>query len=97
MGHVQSMNMLRLKANSNCWICEGWTEFKFEFEPPNIEKIDNDTMPIMLHLSCDRYHGELLVRENPSFETQYCTVRMLPPGEVSYYYTVNGEITLQGD
>jgi hypothetical protein len=84
------MNLLRLKANSNCWICEGWTEFKFDFEPPNVKSIDNDTMPVMLHMSFDRYEGELLVRTNPSFETHYTTVRMLPPGEVTYYYTVNG-------
>ena len=91
------MNMLRLKANSNCWICEGWTEFKFDFEPQDGEKIDNDTMPVNLHLSCDKFNGELLLREASTYDVIYSTFRMLPPGEVTYYYTVNGEQQLQHD
>lgn len=54
-------------------------------------------MPVMLHLSCDKFQGELLLRESSSFEVIYSTMRMLPPGEVSYYFTVNGELQLQGD
>jgi len=89
--------MLKLKANSNCWICEGWTEFKFVFEPPDGDKIDNDTMPVQLHISCDKYSGELLQREPLPYEVVYETVRMLPPGEVTYYYTIDGKATVQGD
>ena len=89
--------MLKLKANSNCWICEGWTEFKFDFEPQSPEKIDNETMPVVLHISSDKYQGELLLREASTFEVRYSTYRMLPPGEATYYYSVNGEVTLRGD
>ena len=58
---IKNKQTLRLKANSNCWICEGWTEFSFTFEPPNPEVIDKETTQVMLHLSVDRYQGELLV------------------------------------
>lgn len=97
VGQIHSPSVLQLKATSNCWICEGWTEFKFTFEPHEPEKIDNDTMPVMLHLSADNFEGELLLRENSSFEVIYSTMRMLPPGEISYYFTVNGEVNLSGD
>lgn len=95
-GQIRNKFHLRLKAASNCWICEGWTEFKFVLEPPNPDSIDNDTTPVMLHTSCDDYQGELLVREN-SYEMVYSTIRMLPPGEVTFYYSVNGEPCLQSD
>ena len=43
-GLVKNKNLIKLKATSNCWICEGWTEFKFEFKPQ--EKIDEDIVPV---------------------------------------------------
>lgn len=55
MGQIKNNFHLKLKATSNCWICEGWTEFRFVFEPPNPERIDNDTCPILLHVSCDEF------------------------------------------
>jgi hypothetical protein len=30
-GHVHNTRLLELKVSSNCWICEGWTEVRFEF------------------------------------------------------------------
>jgi len=44
--------------NDHCWICEGWTAYDFEFQPE--EWIDVDIIPVKLHVSCDRYEGELL-------------------------------------
>jgi hypothetical protein len=46
----------------------------------------------MMHVSCDKYQGELLDLDpdtSPS-EMVYYTTRMLPPGEATYYYSVNG-------
>ena len=54
-GKVKNKNLIKLKATSNCWICEGWTEFKFTFNVPEHLEIDNDMTPIMLHASCDKY------------------------------------------
>jgi hypothetical protein len=31
-GTLKNKDLIRLKATSNCWICEGWTEFKFIFK-----------------------------------------------------------------
>ena len=32
-GNVRNTKMLELKVGSNCWICEGWSEVRFEFKP----------------------------------------------------------------
>jgi hypothetical protein len=88
--------MLELKAHSNCWVCEGWTEFRFDFNPPNPEEIDQATTPIMLHVSCDKYQGELLDRDSSGGDQLcYSTTRMLPPGTLTYYYSVNSAAALQ--
>jgi hypothetical protein len=51
-GH-HTQHRMSLKAASNCWICEGWSEYKFEVIPPT--KIDEKTVPVYLHLSTDDY------------------------------------------
>jgi hypothetical protein len=54
-------------------------------------------MPVKLHLSCDKYQGELLERDlgGDDGEVTYSTTRMLPPGEITYYYSVNDLPQLQ--
>jgi len=47
-------------------------------------------MPVEIHMSCDGYQGELLERDMGGDEVTYSTTRMLPPGEITYYYSVNG-------
>lgn len=89
MGQIKNKNLIGLKATSNCWICEGWTEFKFIFKPK--EEIDAMTTPIQLHISSDQYQGELLERDTTYIgEIVYSTTRMVPPGEATYYFSING-------
>ena len=57
-GTVRDPRRIALRAASNCWICEGWSEFQFDFTPK--EPVDELTEPVRLHLSCDGYEGELL-------------------------------------
>lgn len=33
MGACKTKTRVALKATSNCWICEGWSEYLFEFRP----------------------------------------------------------------
>ena len=58
MGIIKNSTKLKLRANSNCWMCEGWSEYSFEFATP--EKIDPLTVPVRLHLSTDDYEGVVL-------------------------------------
>jgi len=57
-GVKRNKEAARLQATSNCWICEGWTEFQFDFEAD--EWVDADIVPVQLHVSCDNYRGEVL-------------------------------------
>jgi len=57
-GVVKNQNKIRIQANNHCWICEGWSEFEFEFQPE--EWVDIVIVPVKLHLSCDNYVGEIL-------------------------------------
>lgn len=49
-----------MKINSNCWICEGWTEVKFEYRTG----IDDDSLflekdtKVFLHLECDNFEKD---------------------------------------
>lgn len=113
MGVLKSNARVALKATSNCWICEGWSEYIFDFRP--LQMVDVATVPVRLHLSCDDYKGELLNVAEPISPTMpkkrkslghrgeerlgqmYQVRRMLPPGPVHYYFTVNGEVQLNDD
>ena len=72
------------------------------FEPDI--KVDTLTQAVKLHLSSDDYKGELLVVDKPKEQEGgakkkddadskqvFRTTRMLPPGDVFYYYTIDGK------
>lgn len=53
------------KPCSNCWICEGWSEAKFEFEvASNFEKVEK----VRVHLSTDDYKPHIM-KELPRVPT----------------------------
>jgi hypothetical protein len=67
MGKIRDQYKLKLKTASNCWICEGWSEFQFEFRPNRfIDMMEGDTVKI--HLSIDNYEGQLLDYEDEEVE-----------------------------
>lgn len=56
MGQIKDQSKLKLNSTSNCWICEGWSEFQFEFIPD--EFIDTSKgMSVKIHISIDNYQG----------------------------------------
>ena len=86
-GVKHNSKAISLHAASNCWICEGWTEVKFEIIPDKIfsEKHDSYT-PIYLHISSDKFEEDLLLPEEGR-PGVYSSTRMIPPGNISYYFT----------
>jgi hypothetical protein len=70
-----------------CWICEGWSEKKFEWKigisGQNIKE------PVYIHFDFDEYRPCLLEKdeENGCFYVW----RMVPPGKSYYFYTFGGE------
>jgi len=96
---VRNSRALELQVNSNCWICEGWTQVYFEYEPG---KSDDSTephdpfVPIKLHLDIDQYKGDLMIPKENDQRVYHC-YRMLPPGTHQYFFTVGTEIIVALD
>ena len=60
---IKDHHSIQLQHNSNCWICEGWTQVKFRFEPGvSDDNPDHDPFkPIKLHLEIDQFQGDLML------------------------------------
>ena len=82
-----------MKANSNCWICEGWTEVRFEYRPGvDDDEPDHDRfVPINLHLECDGFTPDLMLQD-PVDPYVYVSTRMVPPGIQRYYFSKGSNI-----
>lgn len=81
---------MNLHAYSNCWICEGWSQMKFVFvsgatAPRTVQPNEN----VFLHLSFEHYIADYMP---PEKEGTYYSLRMVPPGPLRYFYTINEEI-----
>ena len=101
-GVIDNPVAVGLKANSNCWMCEGWSEYSFEFIPK--EHVDIVVEAVKLNLSTNEFEGQILgidsdksmsynlrnvSSKDPRDQKQvFATMRMLPPGKVYYYYSV---------
>jgi hypothetical protein len=56
-GKITNTQLLQLKVSSNCWLCEGWTEVRFEYRPgvsDDTPEIDPEK-PIYLNLESDGF------------------------------------------
>ena len=74
----------KIRGRNNCWICEGFREVEFEFVPE--EPIDDPNNHLVkLHLDFDGYRPfDMIYNGN-----KYQIIRMCPPGEVNYFFTVD--------
>ena len=91
VGGVRNSESFELAQNSNCWICEGWTEHRFTYEPGFSDDNPNhdEFKPIKLHLGIDNFEGDLMMKSESGRE--YEVYRMLPPGSHQYFFSINGE------
>jgi hypothetical protein len=79
------LNVRKLRAKNNCWICEGWKETKFIYKPQPYDG-DINQLEVKLHLSFENYKPfDTTLRTD-----QFVCHRMCPPGELLFYYTING-------
>ena len=90
------INLKKLRAKNNCWICEGWREIKFNYKPTISqieENYEKNYVKIYLHfenykninlneLDYDNTGGE----ESPNF---FC-YRVCPPGDLYFFLSRNG-------
>ena len=53
-----------------------------------IHKQLDEYSPVYIHLSCDNYEPDLMERNEDGV---YRLLRMIPPGQQSYYFTIDSE------
>ena len=74
----------KIRGKNNCWICEGFREVEFEFIPEEPISDPNNHL-VKLHLDFDGYRPfDMFYNGN-----KYQIIRMCPPGEVHYFFTVD--------
>ena len=74
----------KIRGKNNCWICEGFREIKFEYIPEE-PIIDPNNHLVKLHLDFDNYKPFDMICNGDKFQI----VRMCPPGEVHYFFSVD--------
>ena len=74
----------KIRGKNNCWICEGFREIKFEYIPKE-PILDPNNHLVKLHLNFDDYRPFDMICNGSSFQI----VRMCPPGEINYFFTVD--------
>jgi hypothetical protein len=83
-----------LSNQSNCWVCEGWAQIKFQisinsveiFEP--LRRIPPTDRNVKLYLDFENYKGEKMVY-CPE-ERSYILYRMVPPkAKLNYFFMCN--------
>ncbi|CAI2387670.1 unnamed protein product [Moneuplotes crassus] len=86
-----SEKKLLLNSNYNCWICEGWTEATFKFDPyrsnnpPSSDLTEQDK--VFIHFSFDDYRPDQM-KFSPG--EPFSIIRMVPPKPFNYYFSING-------
>lgn len=73
----------KIRAKNNCWICEGWREITFSFSAYKMK--DADKQFVKLHLNFEDWKP----CDTMLFDKSFRAVRMCPPGDVLYFFTVN--------
>eukprot|EP00347_Sterkiella_histriomuscorum_P007316 403349416 len=90
VGQIKSKSKLDIKSLSNCWICEGWTQVAFEFNPKHYEETKNlqivQINKVYLHLSFEPDQIDQM-DFNDKLKI-YQKMRMVPPGQLTYSFSI---------
>ena len=81
---TNNQKLRKLRDKNKCWICEGFREVLFTFIPKKTITDPTNTL-VKVHLSCDDYKPFDMICSGNKYEI----VRMCPPGELMYFFTVN--------
>jgi hypothetical protein len=88
-GILRDKRRRNLNSNSNCWICEGWSQVRFEYTPgdeiPDEDKGENK--PTSIHLSFLNYKPETMLPD-PNEPGIYFLSAMVPPGNLNYFFSI---------
>jgi hypothetical protein len=74
----------KIRGKNNCWICEGFREIQFEYIPEE-PIVDPNNHLVKIHLDFDNYKPFDMICNGDKFQI----VRMCPPGDVHYFFSVD--------
>ena len=77
-------SLRQIRGKNNCWICEGFREVQFEYMPEE-PILDPNNHLVKLHLDFDDYKPFDMIYNG----TKYQIIRMCPPGEIKFFFTVD--------
>lgn len=84
---AQKNSNAKIMSYQSCWICEGWSEMKFEWKVGISGTIVKE--PVYIHFDFDEYRPWLLEKDED--EGLYYIWKMIPPGKTHYFYSLGGE------
>jgi len=73
----------KIRAKNNCWICEGWREITFTYRAEKMKEPEKQFVKI--HFSFENWKPY----DTIYFDKTFKVVRMCPPGDILYFFTVN--------
>ena len=76
------------RVKGNCWLCEEWTEFKFQFSFEDFPEQYLQARSIFIHFECDSFQANELERKENSFEV----IRVMPQGALKCFFSVPGAV-----
>jgi Ran GTPase-activating protein (RanGAP) involved in mRNA processing and transport len=93
---------IQMKKSRHCWICEGWTEFVFEYDPALIgwtrqlkqaayDRLATYDEPVFIHIDVDDWLPSLMTR-TPS--GVYQLRRAMPQRAVCFFFAYRGTVQI---
>ena len=77
----------KIRNRNKCWICEGWREVEFIFKPKE-HILDPQFHLVKIHLNFENFKPYDMIGNG----IKYSIIRMCPPGNLFYFYSVDSEI-----
>ena len=77
-------NVRKLRSLNNCWICDGYREVKFIYQPKE-PILDQQNHIVKIHLDFEDYKPFDMMCIGSKFQI----VRMCPPGEINYFFSLD--------
>lgn len=68
-------------SESLCWICDGWKEMEFIYDP--VKENKHDIEELFIHMDCDGFKPDSLLKKNGTFQLP----RVLPSGDVQFFFS----------
>lgn len=89
-------NLRDMQVAQNCWICQGWAPVEFKLLKVQIDQLQargeeagpEDAVNVNLHCSFEDFKPHKMNLDMLEGEETYLLSRMVPPGKLSYFYTI---------